>query len=52
MVHVEAAEDGQELKERVAALYPNAIVSLTEAGSVVASHTGPGTVALIYQEKL
>lgn len=52
VVHVEAPADGQELKERVAALYPNAIVSLTDAGSVVASHTGPGAVALIYQEKL
>lgn len=52
VVHVELQEDGQELKERVAALYPNAIISLTEAGSVVASHVGPGAVALIYQEKI
>ncbi|MBP2631070.1 MAG: degV family protein [Firmicutes bacterium] len=52
VVHIEAQEDGQELKERVAALYPNAIISLTEAGSAVASHIGPGAVALIYQERI
>ncbi|WP_110954021.1 DegV family protein [Anaerosinus massiliensis] len=51
VVEVEA-EEGPQTKERIMELYPDSRVSLTSAGSVVASHTGPGALALIFQEKI
>ncbi len=52
IVHVEAEAEGLETKAQVAELYPTAKISLTVAGSAVAAHTGPGTLAFIYQEKI
>lgn len=53
VVHAGASEeDCLELKKRVQELYPYMKVTLTETSSVVAAHTGPKALALIYQEKL
>jgi DegV family protein with EDD domain len=52
IVHVEAEAECLEIKARVEALYPTAKVSLTVVGSVLAAHTGPRTLALMYQEKI
>lgn len=52
IVHVEAKEECEEIQSHLEELYPDVRVSLTEAGSVVGSHTGPRTLAFIYQEKL
>ncbi|MBP2631948.1 MAG: degV family protein [Firmicutes bacterium] len=52
IVHVEAEAECLEIKARLTAHYPTVKISLTEAGSVVAAHTGPRALAFIYQEKI
>lgn len=50
VVHIAAEAEAIALMETVRAAYPAARVSVTTAGSVLASHLGPGVIGLIYQE--
>lgn len=50
VVHVADENDCCELKQQLKELYPNSRISLTEAGAAVAAHTGPGSLAIIYQQ--
>jgi DegV family protein with EDD domain len=47
VVYVDNLADALEFKERVAALYGGTI-QLSELGPVIGSHTGPGTIGLVY----
>ncbi len=50
VVHVRAEADALELKRRLEETCGDS-VSLSEAGAVIAAHTGPGSFAIIYQER-
>ena len=50
VVHIGAAEEAARLRQTIQARYSGVQVGLTEAGSVLASHLGPGLVGVVFQE--
>lgn len=50
VVHIAAAEEAAQLQQTIQRQYPGLQVGLTEAGSVLASHLGPGLVGVVFQE--
>lgn len=52
VAHIGAEAEALKEKEQLSSLYPSVQISVTEAGSVLAAHVGPATLALIYQEKI
>lgn len=51
VTHAGAKEAAEGLKEKLEAELPGAAVVVTEAGSVISSHCGPGTAGIIYLRK-
>lgn len=51
VTHAGAKEAAEGLKEKLEAELPEAAVVVTEAGSVISSHCGPGTAGIIYLRK-
>ncbi len=46
--HGDCLERAEEFKEKVAARFPDADISIVEIGPVIGAHTGPGMLALLY----
>jgi DegV family protein with EDD domain len=51
-VHVAAEKSCEELYGKLTELYPDSRIAKSEAGAVIAAHTGPDTLAVIYQDRL
>lgn len=52
IVHIVAEEEAEKLGKRLSELFPDVPVSVSTAGSVLATHLGPGLVGVIFQEKV
>lgn len=50
--HIDAPNEGQGISERVQELYPDNPVLPAVIGSVLGAHLGPGTIGIIFQEKI
>lgn len=48
VLHGAAAAEGEHLRERLAAEYPDLEVIISEIGPVLATHTGPGVIGITY----
>ena len=48
ITHTEALSACEYLKEKLTELVPDAKIYITEAGCVISSHCGPGTIGILY----
>jgi DegV family protein with EDD domain len=48
IMHGAAKTDAEQLRERVASTYPGVDIQLTEIGTVLGTHTGPGVIGFTY----
>lgn len=52
IVHIEALEEAKRLRATLEDLYRGSELTVTEGGTVLATHLGPGLLGLIFQERL
>ena len=52
IAHITAYDEALVLQEKLQEIYPNTKITVTTGGAVLASHLGPGVLALIYQEEI
>jgi len=50
--HIDAGADGQGIIERIEEMYPDNRVLPAGIGSVLGAHLGPGTIGIVFQEKI
>jgi len=50
--HIDAGADGQVIIERIEEMYPDNRVLPAGIGSVLGAHLGPGTIGIVFQEKI
>lgn len=51
ITHTYADAEAEELKARLSEEFPNAKIEITNAGCVISSHCGKGTIGILYIEK-
>jgi DegV family protein with EDD domain len=51
ITHVMCREDAEIIRDEIRAMITSEEIHITEAGSVIASHCGPGTIGILYCTK-
>ena len=52
VVEIEALEEARQLCAEIEKIHPEALVTISNAGTVLATHLGPGLVGFIFQQRI